>query len=277
MDVTNVQQVLADAGGKLGIHTNFSLMLVTIALLLCRVLPVIILTPIIGGETTPTEVKFGLGVIIALVLFPQVAVERVPQSPVYVVAVLMKELFVGYSLAFIVGRVFDAANVGGQLMDNLSGTNMAQVLVPSIQQTVSLYASLKVQLFVTLFLTLNGHHLVINALADSLFTVPIDSFPHFSHGMWPFFQLVLRVFGDLFAVAIGICAPVLLAAFLTDIALGMINRVAPQVQVFFISMQIKPAVSILIVFTSVHLIINRATGEFGVMFRILREAIRLLG
>src|SRR5579871_5068689 len=178
MDQGRIQEMLAHAGEQLGVHTNFSVMLVTMALLLCRVLPVIILTPIIGGETTPTEVKFGLGVIIALVLFPQVAVERVPQSPVYVVGVLMKEQF------------------GGQLMDNLSGTNMAQVLVPSIQQTVSLYASLKVQLFVTLFLTLDGHHLVINALADSLFTVPIDAFPRFSHGMWPFFQLVLRVFGD---------------------------------------------------------------------------------
>jgi len=277
MDTGRIQDMLAHTGEQLGIHTNFSLMLVTMALLLCRVLPVMTLTPMIGGETTPTEVKFGLGVIIALVLVPQVALERIPQSPVYVVGVLMKELFVGYTLAFIVGRVFDAANVGGQLMDNLSGTNMAQVLVPALQQQVSLYASLKVQLFVTLFLTLDGHHLVINALADSLITVPLDGFPHFSHGMWPFFQLVARVFGDLFMVALAVCAPVLLAAFLTDLALGMINRVAPQVQVFFIAMQIKPAVSILVVFTAIHLILARAQHEFGDMFKFLREAIRLLG
>ncbi len=277
MDTGRVQEMLAHTGEQLGIHTNFSLMLVTMALLLCRVLPVMTLTPMIGGETTPTEVKLGLGVIIALVLFPQVAIDRIPQTPVYVVGVLMKELFVGYTLAFIVGRVFDAAQVGGQLMDNLSGTNQAQVLVPALQQSVSLYASLKVQLFVTLFLTLDGHHLVITALADSLITVPLDGFPHFSQGMWPFFHLVIRVFGDLFRVAIGICAPVLLAAFLTDLSLGMINRVAPQVQVFFVSMQIKPAVSILIVFSAVHLILRRATGEYGAMFKLLHEAIRLLG
>ena len=277
MDVAHITDLMAEQGHRLGVHANFSVLLVTMALLMCRILPVIILTPMIGGETTPTEVKFGLGVIIALVLVPQVALERIPQSPVYVVGVLMKELFVGYTLAFIVGRVFDAANVGGQLMDNLSGTNMAQVLVPALQQTVSLYASLQVQLFVTLFLTLGGHHIVINALADSLITVPLDGFPTFSHGVWPFFHLVVRVFGDLFKVALAVSSPVLLAAFLTDLSLGMINRVAPQVQVFFISMQIKPAVAILIVFSAVHLILTRATGEFTNMFGWLHQAIRLLG
>ncbi len=273
----NLSDFGAQIAHELGVRTNFSVMLVTVALLLCRVLPVLTLTPMIGGETTPNEVKLGLGVIIALVLFPEVALDRIPQSPVYVTGVLMKELFVGFSLSFLVGRVFDAANIGGQLMDNLSGTNMAQVLVPSLQQQVSLYAGLKVQLFVTLFLTLDGHHLVINALADSLITVPLDSFPRFSHGMWPFFQLVAHVFGDLFMVALAVCAPVLLAAFLTDLALGMINRVAPQVQVFFISMQIKPAVSIVVVLTAIHLILGRAVQEYGEMFRFLREAIRLLG
>ncbi len=274
MDLT---QVLQHAAQEMGIRHTFSETLVTVALLVVPHSAGADPHPDDRRRDHPAEVKLGLGVIIALVLFPLVAVERIPQSPVYVVGLLMKELFVGFTLAFIVGRVFDAANIAGQLMDNLSGTNMAQVLVPSLQQTVSLYASLQVQLFVTLFLTLDGHHLVITALADSLYTVPLDSFPHFSHGMWPFFDLVMRVFGDLFMVAIAVSAPVLLAAFLTDLSLGMINRVAPNVQVFFVSMQIKPAVSILVVFSAVHLILGRAVQEYGVMFQYLREAIRLLG
>jgi len=173
--------------------------------------------------------------------------------------------------------VFDAAQVAGQLMDNMSGTNMAQIQVPSLQQQVSLYGALKLQLVITLFLTLNGHHLVIHAFADSFEMVPIDAFPKFSHGFWPFFDLIARVFGDMMRIAMAISAPVLLATFLTDLALGMINRVAPQVQVFFISMQIKPAVSILIVFTAMHLIMTRVADEYGVMFHWVRRALHLLG
>jgi flagellar biosynthetic protein FliR len=78
-------------------------------------------------------------------------------------------------------------------------------------------------------------------------------------------------------IALALSAsPVLLATFLTDLALGMINRVAPQVQVFFVAMQIKPAVTIVIMFTAIHLILNRIVDEFGVMFQWLSASLSLL-
>lgn len=275
----NLQEVLVAVRSELGLKVEFTVLLLTMALLTARVLPTIILTPMVGGETSPTEVKLGLGVMISLVLFPAVSerLQYIPLSPLPFVALLMKELFVGYAIAFIVGLVFDAAQVAGQLVDNMSGTNQAQLMVPSIQQQVSLYAVLKVQMFVALFLTMNGHHLVISAFADSLSYVPLDGFPRFSNGSWPFFELTIRVFGDLFRVALALSAPVLLATFLTDLALGMINRVAPQVQVFFIAGQLKPTVTALIMFTSIHLILTRVVDEYGVMFRWLQRALRLFG
>lgn len=275
-----IADLLLQMKAEFGFQADFSHTLEAMALLLVRILPTIVLTPIIGGETSPTEVKLGLGLIIALVIFPAIAgsVKLIPiNQPVTFLALLLKELFVGYSIAFIVGRVFDAASAGGQLMDNMSGTNSAQIQVPSIGQAVSLYAALKLQIFITLFLTLNGHHLVIYAIGESFQTIPLETFPRFSHGMWPFIELIMRVFGDLLRVALAISAPVLLATFLTDIALGMINRVAPNVQVFFVSMQIKPAVTVLILFTSLHLILLRGRDEFAHMFAVLRRAIWLLG
>lgn len=263
---------------QVGIKTDFTVLLLTVALLLARILPTIILTPMVGGETTPSEVKLGLGVLIALVLMPGVQdrMQYIPLSPLPFVALLMKELFIGYALSFIVSLVFDAAQIAGGLMDNMSGTNQAQLMVPSIQQQVSLYASLQVQLFVTLFLTMNGHHLVIHSYADSLASIPLDGFPHFSHGAWPFFDLVIRVFGDLFRVSLALSAPVLLATFLTDLALGMINRVAPQVQVFFIAGQLKPTVAAVVMFASIHVIFIRVVDEYGVMFHWLKRALQLL-
>src|SRR5258708_1080889 len=122
---------------------------------------------------------------------------------------------------------------------------------------------------------MNGHHLVIGAIADSVVAIPLESFPKFSLGLWPFFDLVARVFSDMMRISMALAAPVLLAAFLTDLALGMINRVAPQVQVFFVSMQIKPAVGVLIVFVSIHLIMTRVVSEYGVMFHWVQKALVL--
>jgi flagellar biosynthetic protein FliR len=274
-----LQEMLDQVRQEFGLKVEFTVALLTMALMLARILPVILLSPMLGGDTTPTEVKLGLSLMLGLVLFPGVVdrLQYVPLTAVPFIAVLLKELFIGLCLSFMVAVVFDAANIAGQLMDNMSGTNMAQILVPQIGQQVSLYASLKLQLVVTLFLTLNGHHLVIEAFADSLAFVPLDQFPRMSHGSWAFYDLILRTFGNLMRVAVALSAPVMLASFLTDLGLGMINRVAPQVQVFFISMQIKPGVAVLIVFVALHLMLNRMVGEFGGMFALVQRALQLLG
>jgi flagellar biosynthetic protein FliR len=270
--------MLVQVKHEMGIKYEFTVILLGFALLLARILPVFLLTPMLGGDSTPGEVKLGLGVLIGLVVFPGIehSLPLIPTTPLMFIAVLVKELFIGFALSVIVGIVFDAAQVAGQLNDNMSGTNMANIMVPQIAQQVSLYSSLQLQLFITLFLTLNGHHLIIGAIADSMVAIPIETFPKFSHGMWPFFDLLARVFSDMMRIAMALSAPVLLATFLTDLALGMINRVAPQVQVFFVSMQIKPAVTVLVVFTSMHLIMNRVVIEYGVTFGWVKKALGLL-
>ena len=278
MGAAEAQELIATLRQELGIQTDFTQLLLAFALLMARVLPVIILTPFLGGETVPQEVKLGLGVMLGMVLYPVIIaqVREVPVSAVLFVALMLKELFLGLTLSFIVGMVFDAANAAGSLVDTMSGTNQAQLMVPQIGQNASLFSNLQLQLTTVVFLTLGGHHLVIEALGESLVQLPLDQYPRFSSGTWPFYETVLRVFGDLVRIALALASPVLLATFLVDLALGMINRVAPQVQVFFVSMQIKPAVTVLIMVSAMHLVIDRVVGEYGVMFRWLKQALHLL-
>lgn len=270
--------VLAEVRSQLGLQTDLTQVMLAFALLMGRILPVIMLTPFLGGESVPSEVKLGLGVMLGLVLYPLLLAQTrdVPVSPFIFIALMLKELFLGLSLTMVVNIIFDAANVAGGLIDVMSGTNQAQLHVPQLGSQVSLFANLNLQLTTVTFLTLNGHHLVIEAFAESLAVIRLDQVPQFSSGFWPFFDAVIRISGDMLRIALALASPVLLATFLTDLALGMINRVAPQVQVFFVAMQIKPAVTIMIMLTALHLILNRSVEEFGVMFGWLRTAIRLL-
>lgn len=278
MGAAEAQELLATLRQELGIQTSFTQLLLAFALLMARLLPVIILTPFLGGETVPQEVKLGLGVMVGMVLYPVIItqVRDIPVNALLFIALMLKELFIGLTLSFIVGMVFDAANSAGNLVDTLSGTNQAQLMVPQIGQNASLFSNLQLQFATVVFLTLGGHHIVIQTMGDSLTMIPLGEFPKFSHGTWAFFETALRVFGDLVRIALALASPVLLATFLVDLALGMINRVAPQVQVFFVAMQIKPAVTILIMVTAIHLILDRVVGEYGVMFRWLRQALYLL-
>jgi flagellar biosynthesis protein FliR len=261
-----------------GIQINVTMVILTVALLLARVLPVIVLSPVLGGEVVPTEVKIGMGLLLSMVLYPLVADRPAlfPTSALPFIATLLKELFIGVCLAFIVNMVFEAARLAGTLIDTLAGTSMAELMVPQLQIQSSIWSSLQFQLTAVLFLTLNGHHLVINALADSLRDIPLDRFPAFSGGAWAFFETSIRVSADLLAVGLGLCAPALLVILLTDVAFGIINKVAPQIQVHFMAMSIKPLVATLVVLVSLPLMAMRLSEEFGTMFRFLRQALRAL-
>jgi flagellar biosynthetic protein FliR len=268
----------AEVFGKLVEQANLSLVIFTMGLLLCRILPVLVFSPFLGGEVIPTEVKMGVGVTLSIVLFPVVSqrMGAIPISPIPYIALMCKEIFIGVSIAFIINVVFDAARVAGNLSDTMMGSNNAQLYVPQLGQQVTLYSNLKVQLSVVLFLTLNGHHIVIEALADSLIAVPLDGFPQFSHGAWGFFELSIRAFADLLKISLVLSAPVVLATFLTDLGMGAINRVAQNFQVFFIAMAIKPLVAAIITAISIHLIIERFQDEFVTMLVMLKNAIKLL-
>ena len=269
-----LNQVFAD----LGMKTNMTLVILTVALLMSRVIPVIVLSPFLGGDLVPNEIKIGIGVTLAMVLYPAVSdrITEVPFQTLPFIMLMLKELFIGVCIAFVVNIVFDAAQIAGGLVDMLSGMNMAQVYVPQLQQNVTIFASLKFQLSIVVFLSLNGHHLVIEALSDSLVSIPLDTYPTWPMGRWAFFDLILRMFGDLLRIGLLLSAPAFLATFLTDLALGMINRVAPQVQVFFMSMSIKPLVAAMMVLLTMHVFLDRLHDQFAAMLRALKEAIRLL-
>lgn len=269
-----LEQVFAE----LGLRVNVSIVILTVALLMARVLPIITLSPFLGGDLLPTEVKIGLGLALCLLLFPAVSdqMPRIPTGALAYISLLAKELFIGFTLSFVTDMVFQAAQVAGHVADTMSGASNAQIMVPQSGHQVTLFSSLKMQLAVVLFLTLNGHHLVIAALADSLQMIPLDKFPAFHAGLWPFFELMIRVFAELLKVSLALAGPAFLASFLTDLTLGMINRVAPQVQVYFISMQIKPMVVTLMILVSIHLIITRLQVEFRHMFYLLERTLQLL-
>lgn len=269
---------LAELVTELAARANLSAVIFAVALLMCRVMPVIIFSPFLGGEVVPTELKMGLGLTLSLVLFPAISEEvtKIPLSALPYIAFMAKEVFIGFTMAFLVNVVFEAARVAGTLVDTMAGSNNAQLYVPQIGQQVSLFSNLKVQLAVVLFLTLDGHHLVIRALGESLVSVPLLGFPRFSQGPWPYFDLVIRAFADLLRISLALAAPAMLATFITDVALGAINRVAPQIQVFFISMSIKPLVSVLIAFLVIGALLERMQLELAHMLKMIHDALRLL-
>ncbi len=263
---------------ELGMRTSVSLTILGVALLACRILPLCIMSPFLGGDSIDAQVKVGVGVMLSIVLFPAIE-SRLGQLPVTAlpfVVLILKEVFIGTSLAFIVSFVFEAARIAGNLVDTMAGAQMAQVMAPLIQQQATLYATFKMMLATALFLTLDGHHVVIQTLADSVIALPIDQLPSFSNGMFAFFSVIIRDFGDMLRVGLILAGPGMIVTFTTDLAMGMINRVATQLQVFFVAMAIKPLMAATMTFLVIFMILDRMKTEFGHMLGMLEDAMRLL-
>jgi flagellar biosynthetic protein FliR len=259
----------------MGLPTNFSNVLLIWALIMGRVLPLILLAPFIGGEIVPTQVKLGVGIALSLLLYPFLSETVIPPGPISFVLLLLKEVFIGTAIAFAASMAFDAARSAGTLVDTLSGANMATVFVPQIQQQATLFADFKFQLTIVMFLAINGHHIVLQALFESFKAIPLNGWPHFGHGFWPFFDMMIRLSAELVLVSIALAAPAAIAAFTTDISLGLINRVAPQVQVFFISMAVKPMVVTFITLSALVVLYERIFTMFRVMLVHVRDVVTL--
>ncbi len=259
----------------LGVPANFSNVLLIWALMMGRVLPLILLAPFIGGDLVPSQVKMGVGIALSLLLYPFVADTVIPAGPMSFVLLLLKEVFIGTAIAYAASMAFEAARSAGTLVDTISGANMATVYVPQIQQQATLFSDFKFQLTIVIFLAINGHHIVLQALFESFKAIPLNVWPNFGHGFWPFFDVMIRLSAELMLVSIALAAPAALAAFTTDIALGLINRVAPQIQVFFISMAVKPMVVTFITLSALVVLYERLFSMFRLMLKHVQDVVTL--
>lgn len=268
--------MITETLGELLGKANFTQVLLQMALVAGRVLPTTILAPFMGGELVQAEVKLGIGLLLSMILYPFVEGQTVPMVAFPFVGLLVKEVAIGGAIAFAASMMFETARSAGTLVDTMSGANMATAMVPQLQQQASLFADLQYQMAVVIFLTLDGHHVVINTLADSFATVPINGYPAMRAGTWPFFDLAMRSTAHLLTVAVMLAAPAGASTFLTDVSLGLVNRVAPQIQVYFLAMSLKPIVTVFMMMAAITYFSDTLVHEFALMLGDVRRTVLLL-
>ena len=204
-----------------------------------------------------------MGLLIALtfVLLPQIALtsKTLIAFDLYFTLLCLKELFIGFILAFFASAPFYMAESAGIIIDFQRGSSALQVTDPSTQDQTSSIGILYNYILIVLFYQINGPFYFFSALFDSYAIVPIDSwlpslFFSFSH---PFWQSIWSVVGSIFSVGIQLAAPAILAILMTEMFLGIANRLAPQVQIVFLGMSLKSLVGLAILCAAWFFIIQQ--------------------
>jgi type III secretory pathway component EscT len=216
-----------------------------------RAVPVVWLVSPLGGARLPAPARIAFGLLLASLAAPALGAAAaragLPRAGGgLLVLVLARELVVGFGLGLVVSFAFRAAEVAGRLVDTLRGASMAEVLVPSTDERASPLGALYELLATLIFLELGGVSRVLEALLASYDAVPLAGAltPATLRGAA---GVVIVASARLLEAALALAAPVVVAVWLTDLALGMVARVAPQVPVYFVGLPAKGLLAVGIV------------------------------
>jgi flagellar biosynthesis protein FliR len=234
-------------------------------LVLARTAGIFTLVPIFGSSQVPAQVRLGIAVGMALIFVPLYA--PAGQAPVatgvFSMALLIaKEALVGMVIGFVTVMVFSAIQAAGDYIDMAAGFSFAAMFDPIYGTNTAIAGRFHHILAGLIFFVTNAHHIMLSGLADSFRVVPVGSLsfaPSVAGGVFELFVI-------LFAVAVRIAAPVVVAVFLADVAMAVVAKAVPQMNILMVGLPLKLGVGMvgMVIALPVAMAMSRnALGDIG--------------
>lgn len=244
---------------------NFTLKDFEYALLVfIRVASIVSVAPFFGNTAVPVKVKAALSVFLSIIMMNVVDYTSVSyEGSLGYTAVVMKEAITGLVIGIGSGFCLYILNYSGHFIDMELGLSMAMQLDPSsnIQSTIT--ANFLSYLFMILFLISDMHYFIIDALVQSYKRIPIGG-AKIDAGLY---EVILKYVSDYFVIAIRIALPIFCCVFIINVVLGILAKVAPQMNMFVIGIQLKLFVGLFILF----MIMGMLPGIVDFIFQEMRE------
>lgn len=247
-------------------------------LIFCRVSSFVMIAPVFSTRGLPAQWKVGLSAVLAFLAFAPAGMGEHPAEFdwLYIVSIL-REILVGLLLGFAAYLFFTAVQIAGAFIDIQMGLGLANVIDPMTGAQSPIIGNFKFILAMLLFLSFNGHHLLIDGLIRSYEWIPLSGelFARIYEGR--IHEFLIRTFMTVFTLALQMAAPLVVAMFLTDIGLGILSKTAPQFNVFVVGVPIKLLVGILLLLLIIPGFITLFQQLFASMFDSLSQLIQLVG
>jgi flagellar biosynthetic protein FliR len=225
-------------------------------LVFARVGTMVMLLPGIGESSMPTRVRLAIALILTAILLPlhRAAYSLDLRALAPVIALLFEEIVIGAVLGLTARLAISALQVAGSVVAQQLGLGFVTAVDPTQNQQGVLVGNFLGMLGITLIFATDMHHLVIAALNDS--------YQLFHPGDLPVLgdmaQLVTRTIATAFKIGVQLSAPFLVFGLLFNLGLGVLSRLMPQMQVFFIGMPLTITLGLLLLL----LVIGAMMGLF---------------
>ena len=236
---------------------------------LLRVLALITTAPILSERSVPKRVKVGLGIVITVVIAPSLPPVEVSIFSAGALWLALQQILFGIALGFTMQFAFAAVRTCGEIIGLQMGLSFATFVDPGSNLNMPVLARILDMLAMLLFLVFNGHLWLISLLVDTFHTLPIGGEPINSNA----FLALTRAGGMIFLNGLMLALPIITLLLTVNLALGMLNRMTPQLSVFVIGFPITLTVGILLMAALMPLVAPFCEHLFSEIFDLLADII----
>jgi flagellar biosynthetic protein FliR len=222
-------------------------------MLFARITSLLVAAPAFGHQAIPVQLKVALGLFLSLVMYPVASVQAPLIDPAFLPLVLMilQEVAAGLVIGFATGLLFAGVRFAGELISLDTGLSMAAMFDPESNKQASVISEFMYLVMLMVFLLLNGHHFILEALSLSYTAIPIGGLSFNAVAS----TALIRLVGTLFICAIKLAAPIMVAVFVMSVALAILSRVMPQMNIFMVAFPLKIGVGFFAIMSAAPLMV----------------------
>ncbi len=210
---------------------QLDLWLATFLYPLARILSLLVVAPVFNSAGLTARIRLIIGLAISLAIAPALpAPPAIPPGSWQGLAVLVQQMLIGTVMGLTLRIVFTAVDIAGELIGLQMGLSFATFFDPHSNAQTAVMSSFLGLVTTLLFLAMNGHLLLLSVLAESFRLLPIGTTPFAAAG----FAALLTWSTTMFSAGLMLALPLIAALLIANISIGVLARIAPQLNIFAI-------------------------------------------
>ncbi|WP_338781933.1 flagellar biosynthetic protein FliR [Metabacillus sp. FJAT-52054] len=244
-------------------------------LLFARMSAFMITLPLFSYRTIPAFHKAGFSFFLALIMYETLKPQELEIDGFYF-QLLLKEVFTGLMIGFIAYLIFSGITIAGSFMDFQIGFAIANIIDPQTGTQSPLIAQLLNTLALLFMLSLNAHHMLLDGVYYSFQYIPPETVS-FSLNSEAIPEFIIKSFSLMFLIAFQMSLPIVGSLFIIDIALGIVAKTVPQMNIFVVGLPVKMLSAFILLIIVMGALFFTMEGLFETMAETMRDLVRLLG
>ncbi|MFD2112953.1 flagellar biosynthetic protein FliR [Thiorhodococcus fuscus] len=235
-----------------------------------RISAMLLVAPVFGGRNVNARVRLGLGLLLALIVAPDLKpVPEIDPLSLDGLVVAVHQVIIGAAMGFVVQLVFAALVLAGESIAMSMGLGFASALDPVSGIQVPLISQFYTVLATLIFLALNGHLVLIDLLLRSFQTLPIASGGISTDDLWA----VVRFASAMYSSALLIAIPAVASLLLINISMGVVTRAAPQLNIFAVGFPVTLFAGFIIILLTLPQLSVRIGESLMLAVRLVRQLV----